>query len=310
MADLSFEEVKLTMPSGQIIAGKWYGNKSIRPILCLHGREDNAGTFDRLIPMLSDNFSYLAIDFPGHGRSSWIPNGRQYKIFDYLFVVDFLFKYYKWDKLSILAHSMGARVGFTYASLYPKRVDLLISIDVLNPAVLGTKSIKRLLNEGFERSLKNDMMNQESTEPPSYTFDEMIEKIHKGTMKSVTRETAHHLLERNIQPSKKYPGKFYFSRDRRIQSTFQIYIPLETQLGLAENLKMPFLYLKVTNSSYAKPQRDKNEAEAIKVLEKHPHFKYCVIESDSHHVHLTEPEKIYVIINEFLGKHRRVKSQL
>lgn len=307
---IKFEEVKLTMPSGQIIAGKWFGNKSIRPILCLHGHEDNAGTFNRLIPMLSNNFSYLAIDFPGHGRSSWIPHGQQYMIMDYLFVVDFLLKYYRWDKVSFLTHSMGSRVAFSYASLYPERVDLMISIDVLKPPVLSVKALKEQYNEMFERFLVDDKRNQESTEPPAYTFEEMIEKIIIGTKKSVTRETAHHLLERNVEPSKKYPGKFYFSRDRRLLSKYQINFPQENQLELAESLTMPYLYIKVTNSSYAKPKRDINEAEAIKILKKHPHFQYCLIESDSHHVHLTEPEKIYIIINEFLEKHRRLKSQL
>jgi len=37
-----------------------------RPIVCIHGWQDNAGTFDRLIPLLPREFSYLAIDLPGN----------------------------------------------------------------------------------------------------------------------------------------------------------------------------------------------------------------------------------------------------
>lgn len=62
---LQFEEVKIKLPYGGYIFGKWWGNRSIRPFLCIHGRQDNCGTFDRLIPLLSKEFSYLAIDFPG-----------------------------------------------------------------------------------------------------------------------------------------------------------------------------------------------------------------------------------------------------
>jgi pimeloyl-ACP methyl ester carboxylesterase len=57
--------VKINLPYGEWISGKWWGDLSINPILCLHGWLDNAGTFDRLIPLLPREFSYLAIDFPG-----------------------------------------------------------------------------------------------------------------------------------------------------------------------------------------------------------------------------------------------------
>lgn len=48
------------------IAAKWWGSKTKRPIILAHGWQDNAGSFDTLIPLLPSEFSYLAIDFPGH----------------------------------------------------------------------------------------------------------------------------------------------------------------------------------------------------------------------------------------------------
>lgn len=62
------------MPWG-IVAGKWYGPENVRPILMLHGWQDNAGTFNTLIPLLPQNHSYLALDLPGHGLSSRLPAG-------------------------------------------------------------------------------------------------------------------------------------------------------------------------------------------------------------------------------------------
>jgi hypothetical protein len=59
------EEIKIKLPNGGHISGKWWGDKSTRPFLCLHGLLSNAGSFDRLIPLLPREFSYLAIDFPG-----------------------------------------------------------------------------------------------------------------------------------------------------------------------------------------------------------------------------------------------------
>ncbi|GBP10884.1 Serine hydrolase-like protein [Eumeta japonica] len=70
------KEVKIPTQWG-FIAGKLWGNDQQRPILALHGWQDNAGTWDTLIPLLPKEYSFLAIDFPGHGQSSWYPPGWQ-----------------------------------------------------------------------------------------------------------------------------------------------------------------------------------------------------------------------------------------
>ena len=48
-----------------ICAAKVWGKPNNRPILALHGWQDNAGTFDKLIPMLSPNFYIVCLDFVG-----------------------------------------------------------------------------------------------------------------------------------------------------------------------------------------------------------------------------------------------------
>jgi alpha/beta hydrolase fold len=113
---LQVEEVRITLPSGGTLAAKWWGDKSIRPIVCIHGLQDNAGTFDRLIPLLPKKYSYLAIDLPGHGLSSWLPNGMAYHMQDFIPVLNHLFSEYNWDKISLLGHSMGSILCFLFAS--------------------------------------------------------------------------------------------------------------------------------------------------------------------------------------------------
>jgi len=47
------EEVRIRLPwKDATLAAKWWGSKTQRPIVCLHGWQDNAGTFDRIIPLL------------------------------------------------------------------------------------------------------------------------------------------------------------------------------------------------------------------------------------------------------------------
>lgn len=69
-----WEEIKIDVPWG-FVAGKWYGDRNQTPVIALHGWQDNAGSFDRLIPLLPPCIPILAIDLPGHGKSSHYPTG-------------------------------------------------------------------------------------------------------------------------------------------------------------------------------------------------------------------------------------------
>lgn len=81
--------------------GKWWGPIDQQPLVALHGWQDNAGTFDRLIPLLPPNLAILAIDMPGHGLSSHLPTGQFYYVFwDGLIILRRITKYYKWNKVS------------------------------------------------------------------------------------------------------------------------------------------------------------------------------------------------------------------
>jgi pimeloyl-ACP methyl ester carboxylesterase len=73
----NFTEMKIPVPFGYIAAKVWgsLNENSIRTI-AMHGYMDNAGTWDRLIPLLPDQFYIVAIDLPGHGFSSHVPYGE------------------------------------------------------------------------------------------------------------------------------------------------------------------------------------------------------------------------------------------
>lgn len=69
------KEIQIPVKWGHVAAKLW-GDENEQPILALHGWQDNAGTWDPLAPILSKKRPILAIDFPGHGLSSWIPHGK------------------------------------------------------------------------------------------------------------------------------------------------------------------------------------------------------------------------------------------
>jgi len=87
--------------SGFLPAGKWWGPKELQPIVALHGRQDNAGTFDTLMPLMPSDVSVLCLDMPGHGFSSHYPKSQFYYVYyDGIIFLRKVIKHFKWDKVS------------------------------------------------------------------------------------------------------------------------------------------------------------------------------------------------------------------
>lgn len=292
------QEIRIQMPLGKI-AGKWWGPKDKRPIVALHGWQDSCGTFDKLIPLMPQNVPVLALDLPGHGYSYKLPAGVRYHHSDTSVLLKQLVNYFEWDKISLMGHSLGAIQSYSYGCLFPKDLDFLICLDCVHPFTNARKLQSAV--ESIEEFIKYDSMLQSEEEPPSYTMEEMIEKLHLATKKSVAIETAECIIRRNIAPSKKNPGKYYFNRDHRVKvDPFQTDEPAEI-LKTATNVTFPILICKARDSSYL------GEGTLFQDV-----YRVLLISSadcqfheipGTHHVHLNEPEVAAHLISKFIKKH-------
>uniref|UniRef100_A0A2K5Z521 Serine hydrolase like 2 n=1 Tax=Mandrillus leucophaeus TaxID=9568 RepID=A0A2K5Z521_MANLE len=103
-------ELKLAVPWGHIAAKAW-GSLQGPPVLCLHGWLNNANSFDRLIPLLPQDFYYVAMDFGGHGLSSHYSPGVPYYHQTFVSEIRRVVAALKWNQFSILGHSFGGIVG-------------------------------------------------------------------------------------------------------------------------------------------------------------------------------------------------------
>uniref|UniRef100_A0AAG5D9Q4 AB hydrolase-1 domain-containing protein n=1 Tax=Anopheles atroparvus TaxID=41427 RepID=A0AAG5D9Q4_ANOAO len=294
------QEVRIPVPFGEL-AGKWWGPRNIRPIVCLHGWQDNAGTFDTLIPLLPKHMSFLAIDLPGHGYSSRIPHGMSYQPMNVFYLLNFVMSEYGWKKISLMSHSMGSVLHFAYAAVFPARVDFVISLDALKPQVLKDNVIVSMLSELTPEFVRADLRNQDKSEPPSYTYEETVDRLYQGAVNSITREACPFLLQRNIRKSAKFPDKYYFARDSRLKYGLGFLWSQEVNVRLAQNLTMPFLFIKASDSPYW--ERKKNYDDVIEILQRNnAYFELRHVEG-THHVHLSHPERVVPIITDFLKKY-------
>ncbi|XP_058168568.1 probable serine hydrolase [Anopheles ziemanni] len=296
-------EMQIPVPYGTI-AGKWYGPSDVRPVLCLHGWLDNCGSFDRLIPLLPTDRSYLAIDLPGHGRTTRIPAGTTYSMIDYMSLVMYILRYYKWNKVSLLAHSMAANVAFAFTALFPQLVDLLICLDELDPLSYGIDRVTAVVSISIDKIVDIHLRatgKEIAAEPPAYDYEDMIEKQYHATAGSLTREVSPHILQRMISPSKRHEGKYFFNGDSRIR---YLTIPGWSNtiyFKLAERINVPFLAIKATESPYRKSKERFDEMVALQ-RKINPKFEVAYV-AGNHHAHLTQPELVEPIICDFLKRY-------
>lgn len=294
------EEIEITVPWGHI-ACKWWGPKSVRPILCIHGWQDNSGSFDPLIIQLPSHLSYLAIDLPGHGRSSRIPNGMIYSVEIYLYSVMLICEHFQWKKVSLMAHSLGSVISFLYASAFPDKCDLVIGLDTLKPYSNIFKLIHRHFSKGLQRSHEADVRNSERQEPPSYTYADLLAKIKSGIFLQISDESAPYLLQRSVLPSTSQPSKYYFSRDSRLKASPIPMMAHDLLKLFAGKITSPYLFLKSSIRPNVENQAHYNEI--VEIMRKNPNFAIHSIDGD-HHVHLNEPCKVSGIIATFIEKFR------
>ncbi|KAJ8951997.1 hypothetical protein NQ314_007615 [Rhamnusium bicolor] len=260
---------------------------------------DNCATFNRLIPHLNKNLGFLCIDLPGHGYSSRLPPGMFYHMSNHVILIHYLAKYFQWSKVSLMGHSMGGIASYIYSMVYPENIDFVICIDGAKPMI--RKNVNIHMAKAISKFLKYDELSSGNKEPPSYTIDNIKEKISKPNNNSVLHEYSHILMERNIAPSKLHPGKYYFTRDPRIKTGELLNFPQDELTQYAQNITCPIFIAKARGGSYYEVKENFYEVlDVLKRSSKDCDFHYV---DGSHHVHLNNPDAIGKLIKEFIRRH-------
>lgn len=154
------DEIEFEVPYGKLAAKSWHEETDeCKRILALHGWMDNAGSFDNLMPKIKHKggLYIVALDLPGHGKSSQLPPGTSYSDLNIIMEVRRCLTELDWiqpvekdlnggsdssirdnnnqidskKKFSIIGHSLGAGLAMFYASLYPDDVDEIILLDFI-----------------------------------------------------------------------------------------------------------------------------------------------------------------------------------
>jgi len=299
---IEMEEITINVSWGHI-AAKWWGPRHIRPIVMLHGWQANAGTFDPLIALLPRHVSYLAIDFPGHGLSSPLPNGMIYSHMFYVYVLRLIHKKFDWKMISLCGHSMGSILCFLYASSFPSECDMVIGLDFLQSNEVDNDVLINFYSEGISKLYKSTEQNVAGTEPPSYSRSELVKKLMNAKFTTYTEDSLEYLLVRGMKESKAYPKKYYFTRDNRVKTMNVYMVPPEVNVDSALRITAPYCFIKALQ--YEGESKRVHVDEILHTMT-NANSKFELHGVDSgHHVHLTEPEKVSTIISRFIEKYRQ-----
>lgn len=292
-------ELHIPVSYGHIAAKVW-GDEHAEPVLALHGWQDNAGTFDKLIPLLVPRLKIVAIDAPGHGLSSHKPPGTFYHFMEMLIDIKRVVNYLKWDTFSFLGHSMGGTLALMYSSVYPEAVKNIILLDIIKPASRSPDRLPQVTRTGIE-SLMN-VEEKMSRSPPVYSLEEARGRLMNGMVNEITPEAADVLLKRGCIPSSCGKG-VVFSRDIRVKATEELQKLSHDDLkAFMKRIKCNMLILLGNRSFIYKSRTPEVLDDFLNIYEENCNFFKVIKVEGNHFVHLNNPEVVAPHINEFLKK--------
>ncbi|XP_041978914.1 probable serine hydrolase [Aricia agestis] len=291
------EEVEIPVPWGHV-AGRWWGPRDKQPVIAIHGWQDNAGTWDNLIPLLPPSTAVLCIDLPGHGFSSHYPTGMLYYVFwDGVVLLRRIMKHFKWSKVSLLGHSLGGALSFMYAASFPDDVDRIMCIDIASPAVRPPSHLVKSTTAMIDKNIDYDHLSEEQL--PCLPYEEMIDKVCEAYRGSISKENCKVLMRRGMMQHPAHlntPG-YFFTRDPRLKVAGLAMMSIETALEYATKVKCKVLNIRAVPGQ--KWERLDYYLDVIEKLKETAEVKYVEVEG-THHVHLNSPENILKLVQEFI----------
>lgn len=280
------------------MAGRWWGPRDKQPIIAIHGWQDNAGTWDNLIPLLPVTTSVLCIDLPGHGLSTHYPKGMIYYIFwDGIVLVRRIVKHFNWSKVTLMGHSLGGAISFMYAASFPDEVDKIICVDIASPAVREPSSMVKNTGGSIDKMLEYEHLTDDKV--PCYGYDEMIDIVCDAYKGSLSRENCRVLMKRGMSRTPIHLKKqgYFFKRDPRLKVSGLAMMSLETALEYAEKVKCKVLNLRALPGQ--RWEKLDYYLAVIAKLKEGTDIQYLEVEG-THHVQLEAPQNIVQYIEDFL----------
>ncbi|MGB1261720.1 MAG: alpha/beta fold hydrolase [Cognaticolwellia sp.] len=285
----ALKEVTFTLGTKDI-AALTNGNDGAPLVLCLHGWLDNAASFQPFIPYLSD-YHVIAIDWPGHGFSSYRSDDAHYHFIDWVYDLLALFHSQQWQKVDIVAHSMGAMVASAFAAAFPEHVKSLTLIDAIGFLTADTDTATKQLRKGMLSRLTREAKAKNH----HGSIDSAVEA--RMTVSDLTKPCAQLIVGRGIKQTE---AGFIWRSDKRLRAISPYRFTLAQAKQVIADVKAP------TQLLYGDKGMDM-VAIGLKVFGKL--FNDLTVHklTGGHHVHMEQPEQTATLVRQLINTNGELK---
>ena len=277
-------EYKLNLAGCECSIAEWNPDGK-KVVLAFHGWLDNLATFEKLAIHL-DDVRIIAVDFPGHGHSEHIPEGKAYHFIDSLFIIDDLIEHLSIESTNLLGHSMGGALATIYAAIQPNRVNKLLLIEALGPVT--SPSNKTL--ESLSKAISERRALKDKRKPVYASFEEALNT--RAEVSNIEPALIRPLVERALTS---VDGGYTWRADSRLRIPSTIRMSEEHIRSILPAIKAPVMLIEgksgmllAENAQYI--QDRKPLVENLKI------YQF----DGGHHLHLEYPEIIARQIKLFL----------
>jgi len=111
------------------------------PLLLLHGHPQAHSMWHAVAPALAGDFTVIAADLPGYGRSAPVETGSKREMASVLVA---MMSELGFERFSLAGHDRGGRCGYRLALDYPERVDRLAVVDIVPTADMWRRADKEV----------------------------------------------------------------------------------------------------------------------------------------------------------------------
>lgn len=278
------QDLKIDIP-GFTIAAKSWGKPENPTILALHGWMDNANSFDLLAPLLCDDYYFIAVDLPGHGLSSHIPDGNFYHFFDGVFTVLRIIDALQIDKIHLLGHSMGACLASLVAGVQPDKFLSLTLIEGLGPFSAPEEDCQMQLSHYVKYALSSNPKQKKPHPDSEYAAKA---RIRDGYL---DLKHAKILCERSTI---KKNGQIYWSHDNRLLYPSPLKLTEKQILSCLSEISTKTLLVIAKQGFSFSDEQMQARVKAIR------NISIAKI-NGGHHIHMENPKESAKIITSFLN---------
>lgn len=267
----------------------WPG-RDPRPIVLLHGFMDTGDTFQFFVDAMPDEYSFVASDWRGFGRSG--RQGDAYWFADYFADLDALLAVLSPDEpVTLIGHSMGGNVAMFYAGLCPERVRAVVDIE-------GFGLARTRPEQAPDRY--RDWLKQLRRPPPDpvYASAEVLAQALQRRNPRLPAERAAFVAQAWTEPAPDGGVRLRFDpAHRRVNPV--LYRRDEAE-ACWRGVEAPVLYVVAAESGFL--QRLGGEADPAHVATLVRRLEPCTIPHAGHMVHHEQPQLLAARVESFLRK--------